>query len=405
MNYLKRTVEAAIAKAAAERKVVMISGLRQVGKSTMLRSLCADGRAYVELKELTAAEAAADPGHFFESHPAPAVIDEMQLAPALIPALADSVGKNDAAGQYLIGASQRGDLPEAAAAALGRDIAHFELLPLSVWEQCGWGDRQVRYLPGPEVWEPRLFRRGVLDTWESVWEGGLPAARTQDCEERTRGLDAMIDAWIDRDAAGLTRIDKRVGFRKFLRALAFHSGQALNFASIGATAGISPETIRRWYPIAEATGLVKVLPAFPGEVGKRLQKTPRYFMVDTGLIAHLLGIASPVEMARHAMAPNFLKTFFVIELMKSWLHTGAVPKFSYMRDNKGFEVDLVIENEGKCHCVALTTSRKPADPEVRCLKWLIESGKLPLGMCAVIGLTDEPYMVSDNVVAHSIWDI
>lgn len=245
----------------------------------------------------------------------------------------------------------------------------------------------------------------MLDTWSAVWEGGLPAAQTEDPEARARAFDTMIDAWIDRDVAGLIRIDNRVGFRKFLRALASQSGQALNLTSLASASGLPPDTVRRWYPFVEATGLVRTLPAFTGDVGKRLMKTPRCFMVDTGLIAHLLGIGSPVEMAGHAMAPNFLKTWIMMELVKSWLHTGHRPNFSYMRDNKGFEVDLVIEDEGKYQCVALTTSRKPGAPETRWLRWIEAGGKLPLGQCAVIGITDEPYRISETIVAHSVWDI
>ncbi len=405
MKYLPRTIETSIKKASKQFKVVMISGMRQVGKSTLLEHLAGKSRNITALTAQTAPEINSEPVFFFQQNPAPAIIDEIQLAPALFGELKATVDRSPVKGQFLISGSQKLQLMAGVSEKLPGRLVPFDLMPLSIYEREGLGLQQKPFVPSKDVYLSRpLKNRAVEKTWETIFQGGMPSFYSQDVD-RYWFFDSLVDLYIQKDVRQILEVGKAISFRKFLYGLALYSGQELSLRSLAEVAEVTTPTIKRWLSIAEATGLIWLLPAFSGNIKKQIVKRPRLHLTDTGLLAYLLKIKSPEQMASHLNAGRFFETFVVMEIVKSWLHNGRRPELYYLRDEKGAEIDLIMrDDDGKYHCIEIKTS---THPDTHMTKWIrkFEDFGFPMGVSCVISMTDHVYPLSGSIVAQSIWDI
>ncbi len=405
MKYLPRTIEPVIKKASEQFKVVMVSGMRQVGKSTLLKHLADEHRKLVTVTTSTASQIAADPALFFEQNPAPAIIDEIQLAPSLFGELKAVVDRSEKKGQYWVSGSEKLQLMARVSEALPGRLLPFDLLPLSVYEQEGKGLEQKPFVPSKDVYLSRpLAARSVEQTWKTIFKGGWPELHAGKVTPRWL-FSALVDLYIQRDVRVISNVDKTLSFDRFLRALAFCSGQELNVTSLAAFAGVGTPTVNRWLSIAAATGLIWLLPAFSLNVKKQIAKKPKLYMVDTGLLAYLLDLKTPKEMAAHQNAGRFFETFVVMEIVKSWLHNGHRPELYYLREDKGAEIDLIMRDDvGKYHCIEVKTS---THPDTHMTKWIrkFEDYGYPMGLSSIISMTNRAYPLSKTIAAQSIWDI
>lgn len=402
-QYSPRTIEPIIKKASTAFKVVMVSGMRQVGKSTLLSHLASRQRQYVTLDNsrqlLSALES---PETFFQLNPAPRTIDEIQLAPGLFRSLKEVVDQSDTTGQYWISGSQRLTLMANVTEALPGRLVSFDLYPFSIYEREGKGLLQRSYLPGNL--ESNLPTRSVSDCWKIIFQGAWPGVIDKDVEVRDWFFESLVSLYLSKDVATLAQVDKTIQFRKFLKALAIRTGQELRLQPLAEAAGVQTATIKRWLSIAEASGLIILLPPFYSNIDKQLVKSPKVYMTDTGLVAHLLGIQTPEEMQTHVNQGNFFETFVVMEIIKSWAHNGKKPDFYFYRDNRGMEIDLLIHSDGKYYPVEIK-SKVLADTHDA--KWLTAFNSLPVatGRGIIICQTDTPYFVSKDVLVHNIWAI
>ncbi len=402
-QYAPRTLEPIINKASNAFKVVMVSGMRQVGKSTLLEHLASEQRQYVTLDNsrqlLSATES---PETFFRLNPAPRTIDEIQLAPQLFRSLKETVDQSDMFGQYWTSGSQRLSLMAKVTEALPGRLISFDLFPFSIYEREGKGLLQTPFIPGNL--QTNLPIRSSKECWDLIFQGAWPGVVDKDAQVRDWFFESLVSLYLSKDVAALAQVDKTIQFRKFLKALAIRSGQELRLQPLAEAAGVQTTTIKRWLSIAEASGLIILLPPFFSNIDKQLVKSPKVYMTDTGLIAHLLGIQTPEEMQTHANQGNFFETFVVMEIIKSWAHNGKKPDFYFYRDNKGMEIDLLIHANGKYYPVEIK-SKSVADSHDA--KWLttFEKQNLPVGQSVIICQTDAPYYVAKNVLVHSIWAI
>ena len=344
MTYLHRTLEPVIEKASKHFKVVMLSGLRQVGKSTLLKEVAGEDRHYITLdntaQRLMANE---DPSSFFEHNPTPAIVDEIQLAPSLFRPLKEKVDARDTKGQYWLSGSQRLHLMSQVSEALPGRLIAFDLWPLSLYERLGLGLEQKPFIPGNIGTLPKL---NPTKTWELMFQGAWPEVLKLDQIERQWFYDSLIDLYLSRDIAALTGVEKTLEFRKFLKALAARTGQELRIQVLSQMCDVGMPTIKRWLSIAEASGLIYLLPAFSGNINKQIVKSPKVYLADTGLAAALLGISSAQEMQNHAYNGALFETFVITEIVKSHCHNGNKPDFYFYRDSTGMEIDLLIHSGG-----------------------------------------------------------
>ena len=402
MAYLHRTLEPIIEKASKRFKVVMLSGLRQVGKSTLLQQLSGDERRYITLdntaQRLMAHE---DPTSFFEHNPAPAVVDEIQLAPSLFRPLKEKVDAHEEKGQYWLSGSQRLHLMSNVADALPGRLISFDLWPLSLYERLGLGLEQKPFIPGQKGKLPKF---DVSKTWEMIYQGAWPEVLYLDKLERQWFYDSLVDLYLSRDVAALTGVEKTLEFRKFLKALAARTGQELRIQVLSQMCDVGMPTVKRWLSIAEASGLIYLLPAFSGNINKQIVKSPKVYMADTGLAAALLGISSADEMQNHPYNGAFFETFVIDEILKSYCHNGIKPDFYFYRDSTGMEIDLLIHADGVYFPVEVKMKKTPDTHDA---KWLraLEKFNIALGPATIIAMPEVSYNIAPDVTVQSIWDI
>ncbi len=407
--YLPRTLEKVIRRATDSFKVIMVSGMRQTGKSTLLRHLAEEEgsiRRYVTLDSQRMLDFAKDsPGDFFSFVTPKSTVDEIQLAPGLFRSLKEKVDKTPERGQYWLSGSQRLELMAGVTDALPGRLVPLELMPLSIYEREGRGLEQEPWLPAlPPA--GRLTPRTPEDAWEIIFEGGWPGSLGLGAEDRERYFEALRQTYLARDVSALSRVDRVDAFRRFLTALAARTGQELRLQPLAQAAGVSVPTVNRWLSIARSSGVIWYLRPFSANIGKQLVKSPKVYFSDTGLAASLLGIRSPEELSRHASAGSFFETFAVNEVLKGWVHNGKVPDFFFYRDNRGMEIDLLIRKSGLLYPVEVKAKSHPDSHDAKWIKAFREA--LPgvaADTAAILSLTDEPYAVGPGIVVQNVWSI
>ncbi len=195
----------------------------------------------------------------------------------------------------------------------------------------------------------------------------------------------------------------------YVHGLAAFGPRLKNFESPHSSRGSSPglpagNSVKRWLTVAERTGLIYLLPPFDGRIGRQLVKSPKIYLIDTGLLAHLLRIDSPQTMAEHPLAEKFSETFVVTEILKSWVHNGRTPDFCFFKESRGMEIALLIRSGGKYFPVAVTTKQHPLPADS---KWSLKLARLGVktGPAAVISTAPGAYAVAPDVVVQNVWSI
>ena len=404
MEYKTRTLEKEIRRASERFKAVMVSGMRQVGKSTMLQHLCADGRTYVTLEDFEAEELARNARNlFFKQFSAPVLIDEISRVPALFLEVKVLVDSSDKRGQVWLSSSQRlsgiKKLPESLA---GR-LACFELLPLSLYELQDKAFEQKAYMPKGDLPHGGLSSRTPEETWRIIWQGSWPEVAKDSPKNRNIFFQSLLQTYIERDVI-LTGIRNLSDFRKFLTVLASRIGQEFQLNAVAAEVGVATQTAKQWLSIAESSGIIYLLPPFFENVGKTVIKRPKLFFTDTGFAAWLCKIPSPEALSKVYNSGSFFENFVVMELLKSWIHNGEEPYFYYYRDTRFNEIDLLIFDGTHYHPIEIKTSDSPQAGMIKAFD-CIKGNTVKRGSGALICLTPKARYLSSDVVAHSIWDI
>ncbi len=403
--YFPRTAEKEIVQLSENFKVVLVSGMRQVGKSTLLTHLSEDDRAYVNLDnfdDLTLAQTS--PSAFFLQHPLPLFIDEIQRVPQLFLQVKYEVDRAKENGTVWLSGSQRFALMQGAGDSLVGRLFELHLMPLSLYERQGKGLQQEPYVPTVSS-RDILEKRSTEELWQMIWQGAWPAVFDKSVKQREQFFEAFLMTFLERDIRLLGNIEKLSAFRKFMRALAIRTGQELRLNKFAELTGVTEVTVRRWLSVAEASGLIFLLEPFSTNRTKVLAKSPKVYMTDTGLAAYLCGIATAEALQTDSNAGAFFETFVVTELLKSWRHNGREPRFFFYRDQKKqAEIDLLIENGGKFHPIEI---KMTAHPSVDMVRHFAELKKLdvPTSTGALICMTPQRRFLSDDVVTHSLWQI
>ncbi len=406
MTYLPRTLETVIDRASERFKIVMVSGMRHVGKSTLLSHQATPNRQQVTLDHTSRlVTAKTDPDLFLRQFPAPAWINEVQLAPELFSSLKRVVDGSNTKGQYWITGSQRFSLMNQVTEKLPGRLISFDLMPLSIYERDGLGASQSPFLPKEAcLTKTTLNRRDANDTWKIIWQGAWPDVIHDNPMNREWFFKSLIDLYLSKDVFQLAQINKTLEFRRFLEALAFLSGQELKLNTLARLSQVDTVTVKRWLSIAEASGVIYLLKPFEKNIGKQLVKSPKLYMTDTGLIAALLNIQTPEEMSRHAQADYFYETFVIMEIVKSWVHNGKTPSFYFLRESRGMEVDLLIHANERYFPVEVKKGSHPTQADSKWITKLEQLG-VPLGMASIIAMPLEPYALAPHIIVHSIWNI
>ena len=326
-------------EAATTLPVVTLTGPRQSGKTTLVRSAFRH-LPYLTLEEPDTRERAlADPRGFLGAHPDGAVLDEVQRAPDLLSYMQGLVDDDPRPGRFILTGSQNLQLLDRVSQSLAGRTRILHLLPLSLSEleaRAPWDPDEGG---APDDGRAAAVRRKLHATLHT---GFYP--RIHD-----RGLDSVSwladyrATYVERDVRQVLNVHDLETFTRFLGLCAGRNAQILNASSLAADAGIDHTTVRRWLSVLEAGFLIRLLRPHHRNFGKRLTKNPKIYFLDTGLLCSLLGIRSADDLRIHASRGAIFESFVLAELMKAYLHRGRRPPLYFWRDSSGHEVDFVIE--------------------------------------------------------------
>lgn len=403
--YIHRTAENEFDSLCNNFKVILVSGMRQVGKSTLLQKLVTEERNYVNLDNSEDYELASNaPSAFFRQHQLPLIIDEIQRVPQLFRQVKAEIDKSDVCGQVWISGSQRFSLMQNVGDSLAGRIFEVHLMPLSIYEREGKGLVQSIYIPSEDL-KNHLDPRSPSETWDIIWQGAWPELYRANSKGRSQFFEAFIQTLLERDIQTDRKIGKLADFRKFLKALAICTAQELRINKLSKLSGVTEPTVKRWLEVAQAIGLIYLLQPFSSDRSKTLTKSPKVYFCDTGLAAYLCGFSTANQMQRDTNAGAFFKTFVVTEILKSWYHNSIKPEMYYYRDaKKNTNVDLLIHANGLYHPVQVCMCEQPNISMTRHFSELDNLG-VKRGFGAVICNCPSHRYLSDNVIAHSIWQI
>lgn len=338
-----RTIQSTLAEALQDTPVVLLNGARQTGKSTLVQAL-RPGFRYLTLDDpVVLAATRADPFGFVAALDEPVCLDEVQRAPELFLAIKAVVDKDRRPGRFLLtGSANVLMLPQMADSLAGR-MEIIELWPLAQSELNGHGGSVIDRLFAGDFAQNYPFTRA--DFIARLVAGGYPEA-TQRGSERRLGawFESYLTTILQRDVKDLANIEGLTELPKLVRLLAVRSGGLLNFAELSRSSGIPQTTLKRYMALLETLFLVRQVPAWSSHLGKRLQKSPKLFLSDYGLMAHLLGLGAARLTEQHGLPGALVEAFVHAELAKHQTWAIMPTQLMHYRTSTGVEVDFVLEN-------------------------------------------------------------
>lgn len=406
--YITRTLETFLRTAANQFPVVLLTGARQVGKTTLLRHLSGSERSYVTLDDPLALNLAkTDPALFMQRFPPPVLIDEIQYAPELLPYIKITADQTHQPGLVWLTGSQQFHLMQGVSDSLAGRVAVIHLLGLSRWEMLGLGQAVAPFLPTPEEIQ-RRSHSGIKLTFQElyrlIWRGSFPVLALNEAIDRDLFYSSYVQTYLQRDVRDLARVGDMLAFLRFLRATAARTAQLLNLADLARDADVAPNTAKSWLSVLQAADIVYLLEPYHTNLSKRLVKAPKLYFLDTGLAAYLTEWASPETLSAGALAGPILETWIVGELLKSYWHTGRRAPFYYYRDKNQKEIDLLVMQDGVVYPIEIKKTASPSKDDVRHFQVLTELG-VSVGPGGVICLAEQSLPLTVSTQSIPIWVI
>lgn len=399
MAYIHRSLERKFLKMSSAFKVVMVTGARQVGKSTMLKYLAQDtGRTYVSMDDADIRDLAErDPKLFFQMYKPPILIDEVQKAPALFEQIKILCDESDERGRFWLTGSQSRKLMKQAGDSLAGRICVLKMFSLSAKEIAGRPDEIISDYSIDSLIERgrNIPSNNILDVYTRIWEGGMPDMVGMDSELRREYWNSYIDSYLMRDAVDDNGIVDTAGFRKFLRACAAFSGQLLNYNDLGTAAGVSGVTAKEWTKVLQSMGIIFLLEPYYSNELKRMIKTPKLYFCDTGLCAFLSSWTSRDVLMNGAAAGHFLENYVVAEMIRNVSYGEKEMNLNFYRDTNQKEIDLVVEADGVLHPFEIKRSASP-DRKATKIFSLLEKADRSLGNGGIICMAEKPFPIDSK---------
>lgn len=390
--YIARTLESFLGKASTQFPVILVTGARQTGKTTLLRHLGQANRAYVTLDDpLVMSLAKQDPALFMQRFPAPVTIDEIQYAPELLPYIKIEVDRAQRPGLYWLTGSQQFHMMRGVSESLAGRVGIMQLSGFSRRESVGQGAGVTPFLPLPDEVIARMKAGGKLtlkELYRIIWRGSFPAMALSDRTDRNLFYSSYVQTYLQRDIRDLARVGDEMAFLRFLRTSAARSGQLLNLAELARDADIAHNTAKNWLSILVTSGIAYLLEPYHANVTKRLVKTPKLYFLDTGLCSWLTEWSSPETLEAGAMSGAILETWIMSEALKSWWYNGLKAPFYFYRDKDRKEIDLLIVQDGTVYPLEFKKSASPGKNTIRHFQVLEKLG-MPVGPGGVICLADQ----------------
>ena len=392
--YITRHMEKPVMELNEQYPVLLLTGPRQVGKTTMLEHLIeveGKGRKKVSLDDLTLRELAkTDPKMFFQLYQPPLLIDEVQYAPELFPYIKIMVDERHQPGDFWLTGSQLFKMMEGVQESLAGRVALLHLSPLSQSEIMKRPPEPPFSLELPLLSE-RQNGRQMLNTpevFQHIHQGGMPALVTGTYSNASIFYSSYIDTYMERDVRRLSNDIDSLKFLRFLRSVAARTSQQVNYKGIADDAEIDQTTAKNWLHVLEALGIIFLLEPYSNNVLKRTVSTPKLYFYDSGIVCYLTRWSSPETAMEGAMSGALLENYTVAEIIKTYQNAGQEPFLYYYRDKDAREIDLILARDGKLFPIEI---KKMASPPKKLTKVfdLIDKSPLQRGTGAILCMADQ----------------
>ncbi len=381
MRYLHRELEKPLKAVLNQFPVILITGARQSGKSTLLQH-CLEGYNYVTLDDLLIRNlAVSDPVLFLQTYEAPLIIDEIQYAPALLSYIKIKVdGNRRQTGQYVLTGSPIFPLMKGVSESLAGRIAILQLYPLS-WQE----------IPGVDLKE----ERGLV---EQMLKGFYPEFQVEPALQPKFWHSAYLSTYLERDLRMMRNIHDLGQFQRYLILLAARAGQLFNLNEIGKECGISQTTAKDWLMLLQATSIIYLLEPYARNLTKRVVKSPKLLFVDTGLLCYLLRIETADQFIHSPFGGHIFENMVIMEQVKQFAGRGERAPCYFYRTSKGLEVDLIIDQGASIDAYEIKFSASPKAQMGQPLEELKKA--YAVKTCSILNLRREKHPFSNGIVAE-----
>ncbi len=392
MQYIERALERKFLRMSSFFKAVLVTGARQVGKTTMLKHLAeGQNRTYISMDNTMARTLAkTDPVLFFQTYKPPIIIDEIQKAPELFEQIKIMCDETDEKGLFWLTGSQQYKMMKNIRDTLAGRIGILELYSFSKNEADGevFTNKLDFSLPCLLERQKMVKKNDIVDVFEHIWRGGMPDALQADAEQRQEYFNSYIETYLMRDVAEEGGITDSVRFRKFMNACAALTAEQVNYKTLAEAAEISPPTAKEWLRVLQGSGIVYLLPPFADNELKRLTKTPKLYFCDTGLCAYLSMWLTRDTLMNGAANGRYFENYVVIELLKNFSCSADKANLTHYRDSNTKEIDVIVEENGLIHPLEIKKSANPDRREIKKYE-VLDKTALERGSGGIICMCEE----------------
>ena len=359
--YYERTIDMTVRNVSATFPVLLLTGPRQVGKSTLLERMAEPERKRVSLDNPTIRLLAqTDPELFLQRYAPPVLIDEVQYAPQLFPYIKIIVDQRKRTGDFWLTGSQMFRMMQNVTESLAGRAGIVPMLGLASAEIDG--RHPGAFTLEIDALSQRLSEAKpmtVTEVFERIFKGSMP--RLYELEDVNRGLyfESYLDTYLSRDIRDLGQVADETAYMNFIKIVAARTATNVNYDMLAQETGVSAPTAKKWLSILVSCGIVALIEPYSNNALKRVIKAPRMYFLDTGLCAHLMGWGSAAVLEASAMSGEFFETWVVSEVYKSYLNAGKRPPLYFYRDSNKKEIDMIICQDGIVHPIEIKKGAVP----------------------------------------------
>lgn len=359
--YIERSIKNTIKQVSDTFPVLLLTGPRQVGKTTILERIIEEGRKKVSLDNPTVrALARTDPELFLQRYAPPVMIDEVQYALELFPYIKIIVDERKQPGDFWLTGSQMFTMMKNVTETLAGRAGIVPMLGLSNSEINE--NYFSEFCPDVNALISRLDKAksmNINDVFERIFRGSMPRLYENDKVNTETYFESYLDTYISRDIKDLNQVGNETAFLNFVKNVAARTATNVNYQALANEADISAPTAKSWLSILVSSGLVALIQPYSNNALKRVVKTPRMYFLDTGLCSHLMGWGSAEVLENSSMSGEFFETWVVSEIYKSYLNAGKRPPLYFYRDTRQKEIDLIIYRDGTVYPIEVKKSAAP----------------------------------------------
>lgn len=407
MAYIHRAITEILEKRIKSTKCVLVTGARQVGKSTLIKHQYPNFNKANFDDRLTRLQAKEEPKLFFLNNPCPLFIDEVQKESEILEEIKLRIDESEEMGLFILSGSQKLELMKGISDSLAGRVAITELTGLSLREIFNINFNK-HFVPTEEYLKSRESEiKKYSDLWKIIHRGSYPELYNSQ-REWQEYYSSYVATYLERDINELIATDS-ITFTKFLTSIAARSGEILNYANIASEVGVSEPTIKNWISILERTGIVFLLQPYSASVLTRAIKSPKIYFRDTGLACYLTRWLTSDALSNSAVAGNMFETFVVSEILKSYINEGRDYKFNifyYRGKDKTAtsenEIDLIIEENGILYPIEIKMTGNPKSSMGATNQILDKISEKKRGLGVILCLVDKKVYLRENLIALPI---